>query len=219
MNLVQPMMNKLKPIWLWIKSNHHPIRVFGGIFFVLALVSGIAWALGADIEPVAFLFGLLSSLAFASPSIAEYFLPSRKPIRDMTFKDILEFIPTTDPESDWCGINKGWMSESFLKEDPRLRFRAKFTEEHIQNENFIEPWANGFHHKQAVGYWYELFYDGAFLHRIVMVSVDGGRALIPCPELQTSEISKFNYHVGRLFDTLGSMDSYIEKAGLSVEDT
>jgi len=206
-------------VCIWIKKYHHPIRVFGGLFFALAVLSGIVWALGYEIEPIAFLFSLLSSLCLASPSIAEYFYPSRKPIRDMTFDEILQFIPTTDPEKDWEGITKEWSSERFLKEDPRLRFRVKATEDGIQNDNFKERWANRHPDPHARGYWYELFYDGAFLDRIVIVSVDGARADIPCPDINTGKIKKYNYHVAKLFDVLGTLDEYIIRCGLELDDS
>lgn len=69
---------KIRDAALWIKEYAHALRVIGGIIFVLALISGIIWAFGADIEPIAFIFCLLSSLLFASPSVAQYILPDRK---------------------------------------------------------------------------------------------------------------------------------------------
>jgi hypothetical protein len=49
-----------KFIWLWIKAYKHALRVFGGIFFGLALISGLFWMAGKEIEPLAFVLGLLS---------------------------------------------------------------------------------------------------------------------------------------------------------------
>jgi hypothetical protein len=213
------MERKLEPIWLWIKNNHHPILVFGAIFVVLGLLSGIFWAFGADIEPIAFTFCLLSSLLFASPSVAEYFLPNRKHVKDMNFDELLAFIPTTDPLNDWCGITKDWSSERFLKEDPRLRFRSKTTDDGIQCEDFQEPWANCYRSPKATGYWYDLFYDGSFIDRIVIVSVDGTRANIPCPNIRTGLIDKYNYVVAKMFDVLENLDEYLLSSGLEVDDS
>lgn len=210
---------RLKPIWLWIKKYKHPLRVLGGVFFGMALLAAFFWISGFDIEPVAFSLGMMSSLFLASPSIAEYFLPDRKPVRDMTFEEILDFIPKTNASEDWHGISREWASERFLKEDPRLRFRAKFIDDGIQCEDFTEDWANRHPDKKATGYWYELYYDGAFLDRFILVSVDGGRADIPPPNLQTKEISQFNYHVAKIHDTLNTLDEYIKRSGLSVKDS
>ena len=200
---VKPHLDKMA---LWVKENTHPLRVLGGIFFALALLAGLFWVVGNDIESVAFVLGLISSLLFSSPSIAEYILPNRKPVRGMTFDEILEFIQSTDPKNDWYGISKDWASERFLKEDPRLRFRAKFDEEGTQNDDFKEPWANCHPDKHAAGYWYDLYYDGAFLDRIILVSVDGGRASIPPPDFSSKKIKIYNYRVAQIHDTLGSLD-------------
>lgn len=209
----------LIPIWLWIKQYQHSLRVFGGVFFGAALIAAFFWMSGFDIEPIAFALGMLSSLFLAIPSVAEYFLPERKPVRDMTYEEILNFIPKTEPSQDWHGISREWASERFLKEDPRLRIRAKFIDEGIQCENFIEDWANNHPDPRATGYWYELYYDGAFLDRFLLVSVDGGRANIPPPNLLTKEISLLNYHVAKIHDTLGSLDEYIKRSGLTIEKT
>ncbi|MBG2836747.1 hypothetical protein [Proteus terrae] len=202
---------------LWIKEYKHPLRVVGGIFFGLALVSAFFWMGGFDIEPLAFSLGMLSSLFLASPSIAEYFLPNRKQIRHMTYEEIIKFIPTTNPSTDWNGISKEWASEHFLKEDPRLRFRAKYIDDGIQCDNFTENWANIHPDPHAIGYWYDLYYDGAFLDRFILVSVDGGRANIPPPDLRTNTIKLFNYHIGKIHDSMNTLDEYISRSGLTVE--
>ena len=201
---------------MWIKTNSHALRVVGGVMFLLALIAGVIWMAGYEIEPVAFTLGMMSSLLMASPSIAEYFLPDRKPVRYMTFEELLNFVPTTDPKLDWRGITKNWSSEYFLKEDPRLRFRAKFLDDGIQNENFVDKWANCHPDKKAIGYWYELHYDGAFIDRKILVSVDGGRASIPPPKPGTSVVSKNDYHFAKIHDTLETLDEYIQRSGLEV---
>jgi len=206
----------LKDAALWVKNYSHPLRVIGGVFFGLALVAGIFWISGYDVEPIAFVFSLLSSLFFSSPSIAEYILPERKPVRDMSFDELIEFITTTDPKNDWYGISRQWSSEKFLKEDPRLRFRARFDEEGIQNKDFKEEWANRHPDSHATGYWYELYYDGAFIDRIVLVAIDGARAMLPPPDFKTGKIELYNYRVAQIHDTLGTLDEYIRRSGLEI---
>ncbi|HHF0511916.1 TPA: hypothetical protein ACPHTW_004591 [Vibrio antiquarius] len=207
-----------KKICLWIKKYTHPLKVFGGLFFALALIFGLIWISGQEVEPIAFFLGLLSSLFFALPSIAEYFYPDRKPVRDMSFEEILTFIPTTDYKNDWHGISLDWASERFLKEDPRLRVRAKYTEDGIQNDDFREAWANCHPNSRAVGYWYELYYDGAFIDRILLVSVDGARAIIPPPCIDTGKIQRYEYSIAKIHDVTGTVDEYIERSGLKLAD-
>lgn len=208
-----------KIIFLWIKEYKHPLRVIGGAFFVLALIAGLIWIAGKDIEPIAFVLGLLSSLFLGSPSIAEYFLPDRKPVKNMTFEEILEFIPSTDTEKDWHGISTDWISEYFLKEDPRLRFRSKFIDEGVQNDDFIESWANSHPNPKATGYWCSLYYDGAFLDRIILVAVDGGKAMLPPPDYKTGKISLYNYQVAKIHDSINNLDEYIKRSKLEVKNS
>ena len=77
---------------LWVKRYTHALRVLAGVFFVLALLIGVVWVLGKDVESIAYVIGLISSLLFACPSIAEYIVPDQKPIRHMNYEEILHFI-------------------------------------------------------------------------------------------------------------------------------
>jgi hypothetical protein len=206
----------LEKIALWIKRHTHPFRVFGGIFLCLAFIAGLFWIGGSNIEPVAFTFGIISSLLFASPSAAEYILPDRKPIREMTFDEILKFIITTDPIDDWHGISRDFASERFLKEDPRLRFRAKFGEDGIQCRDFKDDWANCYPRKEATGFWYDLYYDGAFLDRIILVAVNDACAMIPPPDSRIGQITVYNYRVAQIHDTHRSLDEHLKRSNLHV---
>lgn len=204
---------------LKIKEYSHVLRFIGGIFFILTLLSGIIWICGKDIESTAFLLGLISSTFLYLPSIANYLAPNRKPIRYMDYEEILDFIPNSDPKKDWHGISKTWSSEMFLKEDPRLRFRARFDDEGIQSDDFIEPWANNYANPKAVGYWYELYYDGAFIDRVILVAVDGAKAMLPLPLSGTTDVILYNYKVAQIHDTLNTLESYMSSSKLNVKNS
>ncbi len=204
----------IQSIAIWIKDNAHVLRIIGGLFFVLALISGIIWILGKDIEPIAFTFGMLSSLFLASPSIAEYIVPNRKAIRHMNFDEILNFILTTNPKDDWKIITNNWAEEAFLKEDPRLRFRCRYDDEGTHNKNFKEPWANKHPDSKATSYWYNLSYDGSLIERYILVSVDGGRATLPLPNISTSKVKPLPYKIAEIFDQIDSLKDYMQRSGL-----
>jgi len=210
------MINYIKKIVIWIKEYAHVLRVIGGIFFGLSLIFGIIWISGKDVEPIAFTLGLLSSLFLASPSIAEYFVPNRKPIRYMTFDEILKFILTTNAKEDWKVLSTNWSSEAFLKEDPRLRFRMRYDEEGIHNDNFVEPWANNHPDSSATSYWCNLLYNGDLIERYILVSIDGGRAIMPLPDRNTLKVNllTLEYKVAEIFDDLNSLEEYIKRAKL-----
>ena len=209
------MVNFIEISSIYIKKNAHVFRVIGGLFFVAALFSGILWSLGNETEPIAYTFGLLSSLFFASPSIAEYFLPNKKLVRDMDFNEILEFILSSDSKQDWKTITNNWEEEAFLKKDPRLRFRCRYDDEGIHNENFKEPWANKHPDKKATSYWYNLSYDGSLIDRYILVSVDGSRAILPLPDINTGKVKPLPYKVAEIFDSLDSLENYMNRSGLS----
>jgi hypothetical protein len=203
---------------IWVKEYKHPLRVVGGLFFVLALIAGLIWVLGKEVEPIAFLLGMLSSLFLASPSVAEFVVPDRKPVRHMTYQELLDFILTTNAKEDWHGVSTSVSSEYFLKEDPRLRFKSKHTEEGVQNDDFKEPWANCHPDKHAAGYWHELYFDGDFIERFILVAVDGARAMVPPPDFTTKKIEPLTYRVAEIFDVCNTLDEYIQRSKLEVSE-
>lgn len=208
----------IKKAALWIKENERVLNTLAGVFFFFTFVAGLVWMLGADIEPVAFVLSLVASSLFGLPHLAEFILPSRKPVRHMTHDELLQFVKESSPE-EWKGVSNNWVSEVFLKEDPRLRFRAKYFDEGIQNDDFQEEWANSHPDPRAVGYWHDLYYDGNLIDRFILVSVDGGRAFLPPPDLETGKIKMMNYKVAQFHDVLNSLDQYIRRSGLEVEST
>jgi hypothetical protein len=207
---------KIKKAAIWVKEYKHPLRVVGGLFFFLALIAGCIWSVGYEIEPVAFVLGMLSSLFLGSPSIAEFIVPDRKAVRHMTYQELLDFILTTNSKQDWQGVSTTVSSEYFLKEDPRLRFRSLHGDEGIQNEDFREPWANRHPDNHATGYWHDLYYDGQFIERYILVAVDGARARIPPPNLKTKKIEPLNYRIAQIFDVSGTLDEYIERSKIEL---
>ena len=202
---------------LWIKEYNHFLKIIGGLFFVLAILFGIIWALGNNVEPIAFLFSVLSSLFLASPSIAEFILPSRKPIKNMDYSEILEFIKSSNPKFDWKFIRTQYAKEAFLKEDPRLRIRARDDDFGVHNDEFNESWANEYPDSRAVSYWHDLFYDGALIERFILVYVDGFRGNLPLPNINTLEVEPLAYKVAEIFDENNSLKTYMSKSGLIVK--
>ncbi len=212
-------MSGLKKIALRIKESSRTLSVIGFVFVVASVIFGILWLLCPEnnkLEPTTYVLTVCTTIFFGLPQLAEFILPSRKPIRHMTYDEIMEFIITTNPKEDWNGVSTNWISEKFLKEDPRLRFRAKYTEDGIQNENFVEPWANCFFNPHATGYWYDLFFDGNLIERFLLVSVDGGLALLPPPEFNTNIISTLNYRVAQIHNIINNLDDYIRRANLTI---
>lgn len=204
----------MKNVLRWINENNHRMRIGGGVMFVLALFFCVLWLFGYNkFDSAAYIVQLLSSLFLALPIIAKYYL-NIKPIKDMSFNEILSFIKSTSPRDSWYIVKRSYLTEAFLKDDPRLRFRICYLEEGMQRENFQEEWANRHPDPSATGYWCDLFYNGDFLDRIILVAVDGGRATLPMPDIDTKVIDPYHYQVASIFDESGTLDEYISRSKL-----
>lgn len=200
---------------LWVKSNEQVFKFLGVAFFVVTVVVGVFWFLVRDVESVAFVLGCVSSSMFGLVEVAHYVSPNRKAVRDMGLNEILEFVKSSNAQADWNLISTDLVSEAALKEDPRLRVTVRYDERGIHNDDFQEPWANGFPDPKARSYWAEITYDRAMLDRIVLVSVDGGRAILPLPESRVDlEVGKLKYRVAELFNKSATLRQYFQRAGL-----
>lgn len=133
----------------------------------------------------------------------------------MNYDEIVNFILKTDPRNDWLSVDREWTQERFLKEDPRLRFVVKIGDEGVQNDNFQEPWANKHPDPRAISYYYDLLFDGNFIDRVILVAVDGHRAVLPIPKALTTIVPPFPYKVAEIFDSQNSLEEYMTRAGLT----
>ena len=138
----------------------------------------------------------------------------------ITYQDVIEIIQNSDPHSDW--IHTHTMSDdrsiAVFAHDVNLRLEIKWTDDGIQCEKFMEAWATGHPDQNATGYWCCIYYGVSLLEKTVLVSVDGGRARLPIPGLNTGggpplSVRPLDFAVAKIFDT-GSMAEYMERSGL-----
>jgi len=188
------------------------------IFFAFAFATGLIWISGKDVEPIAYVLGMISSLLFAGPTLARFVLPDRKPVRHMTYDEILKFIKTTNAKFEWKWIQTNWSEEAFLKEDPRLRIRVRWDDVGIHDKDLKEKWAKKHPDHSVNSYWYDLSYDGALIDRFILVSVDGGQAELPMPDPVTLEADPLTYKVAQIFDEHNTLEEYMGRAGLSINN-
>jgi hypothetical protein len=135
----------------------------------------------------------------------------------MSYDELLAFIEGTDASADWKLVQTGWAEEAFLKEDPRLRIRARSDDEGLHVKGFNEPWATQHADPVANSYWHDLTYDGALIERFILVSVDGARADLPLPDRNTLEVEPIAYTIAQIFDRLDRLDDYMQRSGLRVK--
>lgn len=124
-------------------------------------------------------------------------------------------IANSSPE-DWQMEHRGETQVVFYKNDVALRIETTLDGPDIQAKPFSEPWATSHASNHAVGYYYNIYYGPTLVSREILVSIDGARALIPIPDLQTNSITRYQYAIGQIYSNHGSLDEYMRRCGFSV---
>lgn len=98
-----------------------------------------------------------------------------------------------------------------------------------ENKLVDEPWTQVFNDKNAHMYFLDFFYNGALVYRETVVSVDGGRCVLPLPKQipdknDQSKIIEYRTsttlnNILRLINSLYSRyeyDEYIQRSGIKI---
>lgn|ERR1019366_5442752 len=121
------------------------------------------------------------------------------------------FLPDSE---DWLRNDERGIST--LKRDLNVTVRLKPQEE---PEAFTtEEWATRFPDPQAFVLVFELWYGASFVQDYYFCAVDGYRARLPYPEVGGLTISREKYAIAKAVDLSDSLDEYIPRAGLRIED-
>lgn len=138
-----------------------------------------------------------------------------------TRENIEAAIVRSDAGRDWKRHVDGVRSITSYQRDVNLRFEVTYDDEGTQNADFREPWANRHPDPNATGYWCRLYYGSSLIETFILVSVDGGRAMLPLPTSgedreHPGAVKSLNHKVAQIHDTLGSLDEYMRRSGLIV---
>ncbi len=141
-----------------------------------------------------------------------------------SFNYIEQCISLSDPREDWERVSTDASSAAVNKRDVNLRLEINYLEEGKQCPDFKEEWANCHPDSRATGYWCNTYYGSTHVSRNILVSVDGGRAMLPIPRQKgidgkLTEVFPFDYRVAQIFDTLGTLDQYMMRSGLTLAFT
>lgn len=105
----------------------------------------------------------------------------------------------------------------FFNKDVNLRFVSGYDERFIQQSKFVETWANKHPDPNASGYFVQLYFASSHIANFILVSVDGGRALLPLPKGDTNlEVSPLDYKVAQIHNKLGRLDEYMARSSMRV---
>ena len=129
----------------------------------------------------------------------------------MTQKDINNILATSS-QDEWIVDDE---TGSFTYKN-HLNLRIERAEYDKRN-SFNEDWATQHPDPKAEKVEYTIKYGSSFVARKTLVSVDGGRATLPMPDVKTKKIvSKDDMNFAKIVDIGNRTDEYIERSGLTV---
>jgi hypothetical protein len=109
----------------------------------------------------------------------------------------------------------GWLTEEepyvfTSTDDVQINIEIK-----MSDEIFCEGWTDRFADKTACRAYAHLRYSGAFVVKVLLISVDGGRYLIPSPS-SNHDISIFYNKIGRIINNHSEgYENAIARAGIT----
>jgi len=116
-------------------------------------------------------------------------------------------------QSDWLFDDE--FGSYTYKHDLNLRIQRK--EIDFDFDKFSgEEWATKHPDSQAYKSIYDIYYNSSRLERKILVSVDGFRATLPMPAINTNKITSAEYKFAKIVDHHGSLDDYIDRSQLQV---
>ncbi len=203
-----------------LKTIISGLNILSFICTPATLVLAILWYLQPDknYEPITVALGSLSVIFFGAGQLLQKKVEASeykiKKISDLSTSEILDVVKDSHPD-DWDVHFSQDTEIAVFKNDPALRIEFKHTEESVHEEDFYENWANKFPDPHATSYYYYLYYGSTRLKEFILVSVDGGRALLPLPKsVLDLSVEPIRYKIAKIFDRFGSCNEYMKRAGL-----
>jgi len=208
-----------------MKNTKSLISTFNTLGFICTpatLVLAILWYQQPDknYEPITVALGSLSVIFFVIAQQLQKRIESTevkiKKISELSTSEILDVVKNSS--SDNWEVHFSQDAEiAVFKNDPALRIEFKHSEESVHNDDFYEKWANKFPDPHATSYYYYLYYGSTRLKEFILVSVDGGRALMPLPKSAIDlTVDPLRYKIAEIFDLFDSLDEYMKRAGLQL---
>lgn len=135
--------------------------------------------------------------------------------------NIKSHILASNPKTDWDHTNNG-KQIAIYKNNVNLRIEINYNKEGIQRENFVAPWANKHPDKNATGYWCDIYFNLSHIYRMILVSVDGGRAMLPSPTEEDAKgdfliVKPFDFKIAEIFQSSKELYDYMRRSGLKLK--
>ena len=136
----------------------------------------------------------------------------------VTFEDIMKILVSTSNE-DWI-VSDEFGSYTY-KDDVLLRIQMRKIDYKSAADKFSEKWITECSNDlttntPAYRAIYDIFYCNSWITQKVLVSVDGGRAILPLPRLGTHDVPHEEYQFAKIVAP-DSLDDYMSRFKLTVE--
>ncbi|MFT8809232.1 hypothetical protein [Gluconobacter sp.] len=129
----------------------------------------------------------------------------------MNYDEAMEILSTSS-RSDWV-IDETLGTFTFKCD---LLLNIKRVEEDERRE-FPEVWTKRFADKSAYKTHYDVLYGASILVRKMLVSVDGGRAVLPLPESATNlVVTEADLNFARIIDEPSAVNEYFDRSEMKV---
>jgi len=133
----------------------------------------------------------------------------------MTYDKLIETIRSSKP-GDW--IYNDEQGVHTYRADLNIRIQRR-RDDDLSGSGFNEPWATCHPDPSARKMFFDIYYGSSLVDSFLLVAVDGYRADLPLPDPKTKKmISRRDYELARAVDVLGTLDQYIQRSGLTVEE-
>jgi hypothetical protein len=117
--------------------------------------------------------------------------------------------------------NKDWIFHGPQKTftfKPDLDIQIRIRPDAPTRESFVEDWTKPHPQQQANLKTYDIYYRSSIIESFNLAAVDEAKAHIPLPEPGSNKVSRKDYKLASQVDLSGSLDAYIERSGLKVQD-
>lgn len=135
----------------------------------------------------------------------------------MTIDEVMHIVCSSD-RSDW---NVSETPESDKTPSHTVFLHNKGSRISIKTSmgsDFHTDWTNNFPDKESYQYITDIYDDEEFVKRIILVGVNGGRAILPMPNCSEKLVSRKMYNYAKIFDSLGLLSESVRMAELQITD-
>lgn len=131
----------------------------------------------------------------------------------MNYNEVKELIKNSEKD-DW--IHKEELDTFTLKTNVNIRIDSEYTD-----EAFHEEWAEKHADSSTRKIYYTVYYNNSYIDQNMMVSVDGGRAVMPVPKtIKNLRVLREKYDFGKIVcNDLRRYEEYIEHCKFDIVES